>query len=99
MGWLGQGKADSPTVGRAGRSGDAECRALVDTHQLLRRAMQERNVCQPCDVTGMVAFHASGVPCLSCVGVAAQLKKQYPGVTMCFSFSARDNSWDCPEVT
>ena len=23
--WLGQGKADSPSTGRAGRSGDAEC--------------------------------------------------------------------------
>lgn len=93
--WLGQGKADSPAVGRAGRSGDAECRAMVDTHQLLRRVANERGNARVC---GFVAFHTSGVPCLSCVGVAAQFKQQYPEVAVNFTFSERAHGWDSPEL-
>lgn len=32
------------------------------------------------EVSGTLAFHTSGVPCLSCVGVAAQFKRHYPRV-------------------
>jgi len=32
------------------------------------------------EVSGSVAFHTSGVPCLSCVGVAAQFKRHYPRI-------------------
>eukprot|EP00931_Biecheleriopsis_adriatica_P021663 TRINITY_DN14106_c0_g1_i5.p1 TRINITY_DN14106_c0_g1~~TRINITY_DN14106_c0_g1_i5.p1 ORF type:complete len:612 (-),score=108.42 TRINITY_DN14106_c0_g1_i5:73-1908(-) len=84
--WLGQGKADSPSVGRAGRSGDAECRAMLATHELLKRTVMEEGTD---DITGSVAFHTSGVPCLSCVGVAAQFKKCYPKVKFCFTFMNR----------
>eukprot|EP00933_Yihiella_yeosuensis_P043044 TRINITY_DN37761_c0_g1_i1.p1 TRINITY_DN37761_c0_g1~~TRINITY_DN37761_c0_g1_i1.p1 ORF type:complete len:811 (+),score=145.95 TRINITY_DN37761_c0_g1_i1:34-2466(+) len=84
--WLGQGKADSPTVGRAGRSGDAECRAILATHEALKQAVQEEGTD---NVTGSLAIHTSGVPCLSCVGVAAQFKRCYPRVSFCFSFVNR----------
>ncbi|CAJ1339419.1 unnamed protein product [Effrenium voratum] len=83
--WLGQGKADSPAVGRAGRSGDAECRALLATHEMLKKVTQEEGQ----EVSGQVAFHTSGVPCLSCVGVAAQFKRNYPKVGFCFTFMNR----------
>eukprot|EP00435_Cladocopium_sp_Y103_P015612 s1012_g3.t2 len=39
--WLGQGKADSPSTGRAGRSGDAECRAMMATHEMLKKVVLE----------------------------------------------------------
>lgn len=93
--WLGQGKADSPAVGRAGRSGDAECRALLDTHSLLKQATQEEGTSQ---VAGEVAFHASGVPCLSCVGIAAQFKRCYPSLAVSFTFAQREQRWDDPEL-
>lgn len=32
------------------------------------------------EVSGTLSFHTSGVPCLSCVGVAAQFKRHYPRV-------------------
>eukprot|EP00435_Cladocopium_sp_Y103_P032887 s426_g8.t1 len=41
------------------------------------------------DVSGSVAFHTSGVPCLSCVGVAAQFKRHYPRIRFCFTFMNR----------
>jgi len=94
--WLGQGKADSPTVGRAGRSGDAECRAIVDTHQVFRRAMQEHGAAA---ARGWINFHTSGVPCLSCVGVAAQFKRCYPNVAFCFTFVQREHDWEAPDLT
>lgn len=84
--WLGQGKADSPSVGRAGRSGDAECRAMMATHEMLKKVVQEEN---DGEVSGTLAFHTSGVPCLSCVGVAAQFKRHYPRVRFCFTFMNR----------
>merc|ERR1712232_406717 len=93
--WLGQGKADSPSVGRAGRSGDAECRAMVDTHQVLKKLMLEHGNTA---VSGWVAFHTSGVPCLSCVGIAAQFKRCYPGIAVSFTFAPRENNWDEPEI-
>eukprot|EP00434_Breviolum_minutum_P010336 symbB.v1.2.009120.t1/scaffold572.1/size185581/9 len=80
--WLGQGKADSPSVGRAGRSGDAECRAMMATHEMLKKENDG-------EVSGTLAFHTSGVPCLSCVGVAAQFKRHYPRVRFCFTFMNR----------
>ncbi|CAE7902250.1 unnamed protein product, partial [Symbiodinium microadriaticum] len=84
--WLGQGKADSPTVGRAGRSGDAECRAMLATHEMLKKLIQEEG---REDISGSLAFHTSGVPCLSCVGIAAQFKRCYPRVNFCFTFQNR----------
>jgi len=93
--WLGQGKADSPNVGRAGRSGDAECRAILDTHHFLRREMQTKGATR---VTGSIAFHSSGVPCLSCVGVAAQFQRCYPELHICFTFVQREQGWDSPDV-
>lgn len=91
--WLGTGKADSPSVGRAGRSGDAECRAMLSTHEILKQAIQEEGTDA---VTGFVSFHTSGVPCLSCVGVAAQFNRCYPKVNFCFTFMQRPLSerWD-----
>lgn len=86
MVWLGQGKADSPAVGRAGRSGDAECRAMLATHEMLKKMKQEE---LSEEVAGSVAFHTSGVPCLSCVGVACQFKRCYPRVRFCFTFMNR----------
>jgi len=94
--WLGQGKADSPSAGRAGRSGDAECRAIVDTHDLIKRAIQEEGT--PA-VSGLLAIHSSGVPCLSCVGVAAQFKRCYPGVSVNFTFVPREQAWEAPDVS
>lgn len=84
--WLGHGKADSPSVGRAGRSGDAEFRAIDDTYQILKRTMQEQG---SESVMGTIEFHASGVPCLSCVGVAAQFKRLFPGLAIHISFEQR----------
>ncbi|CAL1144722.1 unnamed protein product [Cladocopium goreaui] len=84
--WLGQGKADSPSTGRAGRSGDAECRAMMATHEMLKKVVLEEG---SDEVSGSVAFHTSGVPCLSCVGVAAQFKRHYPRIRFCFTFMNR----------
>ncbi|CAK9021591.1 unnamed protein product [Durusdinium trenchii] len=84
--WLGQGKADSPSIGRAGRSGDAECRAILATHEMLKKVKEEEGFS---DVSGTLAFHTSGVPCLSCVGVATQFKRHYPKVSFCFTFMNR----------
>ncbi|CAK0885430.1 unnamed protein product [Prorocentrum cordatum] len=60
---------------------------MVDTHMTFRRLMQERGVTA---VSGEVSFHTSGVPCLSCVGVATQFKRCYPQVAFNFTFSPRE---------
>ncbi|CAE8702724.1 unnamed protein product, partial [Polarella glacialis] len=93
--WLGQGKADSPNAGRAGRSGDAECRAMLDTHEVLKKAIQDEGTDE---IVGSLAIHTSGVPCLSCVGVAAQFKRCYPKVSFCFTFMNRPLAEREPDV-
>lgn len=90
--WLGQGKADSPDVGRAGRSGDAECRAIVDTHRILQETLEGQSMTSSA-AAGWVSFHTSGVPCLSCVGVTAQFKRLYPYVQVHFTFTPREHGW------
>eukprot|EP00929_Paragymnodinium_shiwhaense_P091638 TRINITY_DN51541_c0_g1_i1.p1 TRINITY_DN51541_c0_g1~~TRINITY_DN51541_c0_g1_i1.p1 ORF type:complete len:843 (-),score=216.92 TRINITY_DN51541_c0_g1_i1:91-2619(-) len=94
--WLGQGKADAPTSGRASRIGDAECRCFLDTHEALKRSMQENATNE---VHGFVDLHTSGVPCLSCVGVAAQFKRCYPRVSIRFTFAPREHGYDGPEFS
>lgn len=95
--WLGHGKTDAPQTGRASRSGDAECRAIVDTHGLISRAAAEQGASE---VRGSISLHTSGVPCLSCVGIAAQFKRCYPGVAFCFTFAPREHGWENgPEVS
>lgn len=93
--WLGHGKADAPTTGRASRIGDAECRAILDTHQLITTAMQRQG---RAEVSGWISLHTSGVPCLSCVGIAAQFKRCYPQVAFCFTFAPREHGWDSLEL-
>merc|ERR1712008_532238 len=90
--WLGHGRADSAATGRASRIGDAECRAILDTHQQIVGATQRQGSVR---VAGWLALHTSGVPCLSCVGIAAQFKRCYPDVKFCFSFAPREHGWDC----
>merc|ERR1719296_692333 len=89
--WLGRGKSDAPTTGRASRIGDAECRAMLDAHQQMTAAMMEQGTAS---VQGWISLHTSGVPCLSCVGIAAQFKKCYPDVAFCFTFAPREHGWD-----
>eukprot|EP00913_Durusdinium_trenchii_P006530 g6134.t1 len=67
-------------------AGDAECRAILATHEMLKKVKEEEGFS---DVSGTLAFHTSGVPCLSCVGVAAQFKRHYPKVSFCFTFMNR----------
>jgi len=93
--WLGHGKSDAPSSGRASRIGDAECRAMLDAHGQIVRAVQEQG---SADVSGWMSLHTSGVPCLSCVGVAAQFKRCYPRVAFCFTFAPREHGYDVPDI-
>lgn len=94
--WLGHGKSNAPSTGRASRIGDAECRAIVDTHQLISKVMLEQSTS---NVHGWLALHTSGVPCLSCVGIAAQFKQCYPQIAFCFTFAPREHGWDAPDLS
>jgi len=93
--WLGHGKSDITTIGRASRVGDAECRAIMDAHGQIVAAMQEQG---SVPVSGWISIHTSGVPCLSCVGIAAQFKRCYPQVSFCFTFAPREHGYDAPEL-
>merc|ERR1712151_421971 len=76
----------------AGRSGDAECRAIVDTHRILQETLEGQSMTSSA-AAGWVSFHTSGVPCLSCVGVTAQFKRLYPYVQVHFTFTPREHGW------
>ncbi|CAE7403734.1 unnamed protein product [Symbiodinium sp. CCMP2592] len=59
---------------------------MLATHEMLKKLIQEEG---REDISGSLAFHTSGVPCLSCVGIAAQFKRCYPRVNFCFTFQNR----------
>ena len=79
--------------GRRALGGEAPCRALLDAQRALRGALQAQELA-PEAVEGSLELYASGVPCLSDVGIAAQFQRCYPRVTVCFTFADGACSWE-----